>query len=123
MSSGKATLGPFPGLPPSPNQTQGAHWGKTYKIKQEWGQLVGYAALAERRQFGPPLERAHVHFDISVGDNRRHDPDNLSWAVTKMALDAIKGHLITDDSIDNVTLSYSFSRTKPRQFSIEVSRA
>lgn len=61
-------------------------------------------------------DTCHIHFHICVGDNRVHDPDNLNWSVTKPALDGLKGILITDDSIDHVTLSYSYTRTGPKGF-------
>ena len=113
-------LGPFSGLPPSPNATQGQHWSKLRKIKQEWQETVGITALAYKAQqrLRGTMDTAHIHFDIQVGDNRTRDPDNLQWAVTKPALDGLKKVLITDDDIDHISLSYTFSRAKPAQFTI-----
>lgn len=64
------------------------------------------------------MEHAKVHYHISVGDNRQHDPDNLAWSVTKPTLDGLKGIIIVDDNIDVVELSYTFDRQKPRGFTI-----
>ena len=115
-------LGPFEGLPPSPNQTKGAHWSKLHSTKQEWQQLVGYAALAHRRTIGSPWAKAQVHYTINVGDNRRHDPDNLLASVCKPTLDGMTGIIIADDSIDNIELSFTFTRDKPRGFTIRVTK-
>lgn len=115
-------LGPFAGLPPSPNQTKGSHWSRLHKIKQDWQELVGYAALARRRDIGPLWDKAHIHYTISVGDNRRHDPDNLMASVLKPAQDGLVGTIITDDDIDTVQLSFEFNRNKPKGFTIRITK-
>lgn len=113
-------IGPFAGLPDNPNKTSGKHWASLYAGKKEWSNLVGYAALAAKVKARiKPFAQATVHFHISVGDNRAHDADNII-ASFKPVLDALKGHLIEDDSIDHIDLSYSFDRAKPRQFTITV---
>lgn len=106
------------GLPKSPNQIGRAHWAIQANEKREWKEKIGW--LAKVNHPSKPFEKAYIHFVISTGDNRRHDPDNLAWSVTKVSLDALKGIFITDDSIDNVTLSYEFNRKKPRSFLIEI---
>lgn len=114
----------FEGLPPSPNATTGKHWAELYKIKKEWQDRVGWEAKAAALHYRlKPFVIATVHFHISTGDKRRHDPDNLAWSVTKVALDGLKGILLEDDSIDNITLTYTFDRAKPRGFVIEVDGA
>ena len=108
------------GLPKSPNQIGRSHWAIQAKEKREWQDKIGWLAKVKRPS--KPFNKAHVHFTISTGDNRRHDPDNLNWAVTKPSLDALKGIFLVDDSIDNVTLSYDYNRDKPRSFTIEIIR-
>lgn len=106
------------GLPKSPNAIGRSHWAVQAKHKKEWAEKIGW--LAKSAYKGKPLEKATIAFHISTGDNRRHDPDNLAWSVSKVTLDAIKDIIITDDSIDNVCLSYTYSRDKPRGFLVEV---
>jgi len=106
------------GLPKSPNQIGRSHWALQAEEKREWAKKIAWLAKAAYK--GEPYSRAHVVFRIYVGDNRRHDPDNLAWAVTKPTLDALKGIILVDDSIDNVTLEYEYLRDKPRRFEVEV---
>lgn len=109
------------GLPKSPNATSHAHWTVKSKEKREWTELVGWTAKSVKTKYCP-YDKAHILFRIYVGDNRRHDPDNLMWAVSKPTLDGIQDILIEDDSIDNVTLEYEFYRDKPRRFEVFVSK-
>ena len=106
------------GLPKSPNQIGRSHWAIQAKEKKVWADLIGWTAKAAYK--GEPLQKAHIVSRIYVGDNRRHDPDSLAWAVTKPTLDALKGIILVDDSIDNVTLEYEYSREKPRRFQVEI---
>lgn len=108
------------GLPPSPNRTHGLHWTKLRKIKETWVAAVQASAIEakQREQLQGLYDQCQIHFQISVGDNRRRDPDNLNWAVTKPTLDALKGILLTDDNIDCVTLSYGYDRSKPQRFRV-----
>lgn len=106
------------GLPPSPNQTTRKHWTYQAKVKKEWGEKVYWLAKAQKPIL---LKKAHIHYKISVGDNRRHDPDNLAFSVAKIANDALVGVVIEDDSIDNIELSFEFDREKPRGFIIQIS--
>jgi hypothetical protein len=108
------------GLPPSPNETKGLHWTKLEKIKKEWMGYVGTAAMVAKSEnhLRGLYDFADVHFHISVGDDRRHDPDNLNWSISKPALDAMVGVLLVDDSIDHVRLHYSYDREKPRGFQV-----
>ena len=116
----EVTIGPFAGLPDNPNKTSGKHWASLYKDKKAWSELVGYSAMAAKTKARiKPFKQASVHFHISVGDNRPHDADNIISSL-KPVLDALKGQLIEDDSIDHIDLSYSFDRVKPRQFNITV---
>lgn len=108
------------GLPKSPNQTSGKHWATLYAEKQEWQTKVAW--LAKNQWHYLPTKKAHLHFVITTGDNRRHDPDNLAWAVTKPTLDGLKGIVLVDDSIDNVTLSYEYKREGKRGFTIEITK-
>lgn len=95
------------------------HWAVKAKEKKEWLDTIGWLAKSVKTS-EHPLDRATVSFAIYTGDNRRHDPDNLAWAVSKPTLDAIRGILITDDSIDNVILRYEYHRGKPRRFVVTV---
>lgn len=106
-------------MPPSPNATTRKHWTVQSKVKREWGEKVGWLAKAVRPP--KPYKYADIHYIISVGDNRRHDPDNLAFSVAKVANDALTGIIIEDDSIDNITLSFEFNREKPRGFTIQIS--
>lgn len=107
------------GLPPSPNATTRKHWAYQAKLKRDWGEKIGWLAKAQRPK--KPYKYADIHYTISVGDNRRHDPDNLAFSVCKVANDALVGIIIEDDSIDNITLSFEFNREKPRGFTIQIS--
>ncbi len=77
--------------------------------------------LARNAYKGDPFEHAHVAFTFSVGDNRRHDLDNLI-ASTKPITDGLVGVLFVDDSIDKITVSYAANRDKPRGIRIVVTR-
>ena len=109
----------FDGLPPNPNRTRGQHWSKTYTVGQEWKRTAFY--LAKQAYRGAPAEHAHLHYHISVGDNRVHDADNIE-ASLKSLQDGLKGVLFVDDSIDHITRSFSYSREKPRGIRLIVSR-
>lgn len=111
-----------PGLPKSPNATMREHWAVKAKAKREWLDMIGWLAKSVKTS-EHPLKKAVISFAIYTGDNRRHDPDNLAWAVSKPTLDAIKGILIEDDSIDNVELRYSYHRDKPRRFVVSIDKA
>lgn len=113
-------VGSFDGLPPNPNRTRGQHWGKIYKEAKEWKEIAGWVAKTTYK--GSPLERASVHYQFSVGDNRVHDLDNLI-ASMKPVQDGLKGIILVDDSIDNITVSYGADRNKPRGFKIIVRTA
>lgn len=104
------------GLPPSPNAIGRKHWAVQASHKREWTERVGWLAKTNRPL--KPLRHARIHFCISVGSNRRVDPDNLLTSVCKPSLDGLKGVWIVDDSIDNVTLSFEFNRDKPKGFTI-----
>lgn len=106
------------GLPKSPNQIGRSHWAVQAKEKKEWQEKVGWLVKAKYK--GKPASKANIHFLICTGDKRRHDPDNLNWSVTKPTLDALKGVVIEDDSIDNVSLSYEYSRVGERGFDITI---
>lgn len=110
------------GLPPSPNQTKGLHWSKLEKIKKEWMEVVRAQALITKHQESLKglYDNADIHFHISLGDNRRRDPDNLIWAVCKPTLDALTGVLLQDDSIDHIKLGFSFGREKPQGFKVMI---
>jgi len=109
------------GLPPSPNATTRKHWTVQAKVKKEWGEKIGW--LAKSKRAPRLLTKAKIHYIISVGDNRRHDPDNLAFSVAKVANDALVGIILVDDSIDNIELSFEFNRDKPRGFSIDITEA
>lgn len=120
MTETRYVIGPIPGLPKNPNQLKGQHWSAYHKEAAEWQRSVGLMALVVRNRYGlRPLPKAALHFHVSVGDNRTHDADNII-ASFKPVLDALKGVIIEDDSIDHIQLSYSFDRAKPRQFTIQV---
>lgn len=105
------------GLPPGPNETKSWHWTKRNEVAQYWRQ---YSNLTARNLKCPaPLPKALIHYHISVGDNRRHDSDNLV-ASLKNVQDGLSGVLIVDDNIDVVEVSYSFDRAKPRGVVITV---
>jgi len=106
------------GLPPSPNKIGRSHWAVQAKIKKEWQEKVGW--IAKSKHPARPFQKAHIAFLITTGDKRRHDPDNLNWAVTKPTLDGLKGIVIEDDSIDNITLEYSYKREGERGFTVEI---
>ncbi len=99
------------GLPPNANKTRGNHWSQTYKEQQEWQRTTWF--LAKQAYRGKPLDRAHLHFFISVGDKRVHDPDNIIGSL-KPVIDGLKGVAIVDDSIDNIEVTFTFNREKPR---------
>jgi hypothetical protein len=105
------------GLPSNPNVTRGAHWSKLYSEQQEWKRTAWL--LARSAYHGKPLDRAHVHYFIFVGDQRAHDADNLI-ASLKPVQDGLKGVVLLDDSIDNIEVTYTFSREKPRGVRIVV---
>lgn len=109
----------FEGLPPNPNVTGGKHWSANYRAKKEWKELGFYTAKQAYK--GVPFEYAHLHYTVSVGDNRVHDDDNIV-ASFKSLRDGLKGVVIVDDSIDRITTSYEFNRLKPRGFTILITK-
>ncbi|NDB86202.1 MAG: RusA family crossover junction endodeoxyribonuclease [Alphaproteobacteria bacterium] len=106
------------GLPPSPNKIGRSHWAVQAKNKREWQEKVLW--LVKSQKPSERLKRAHIAFYICVGDKRRHDPDNLNWAVTKPSLDALKECVLVDDSIDNIILEYHYEREGERGFRVEI---
>lgn len=107
------------GLPELPNRIGRSHWAVQAKNKKEWTTKVGWLAKAHKQN--PLLKQADIHFHICVGSKRRIDPDGLIYAVCKPSLDGLVGVIIEDDTIDNIELSFSFSREKPRGFTIQIS--
>jgi len=108
------------GLPPSLNALNSMHYHAKAKYKREWGQKVTDEIFADMLP-KKPYSKALVKFKIFFGDQRRHDPDNAAISVSKPALDAlVTAGILEDDSIDNVTLTYEFSREKPRRFEITI---
>lgn len=117
----KITISFFiPGLPPSPNSQKGLHWTKLAKVKKEWTHKVAIIAYEAKQKEGLRglYDKSSIQFHISLGDNRRRDPDNLIWSICKPSLDGLTGVLIKDDDIDSVTLSFSFDRKKPKGFRV-----
>jgi diadenosine tetraphosphate (Ap4A) HIT family hydrolase len=110
-------------IPDLPNTTKGAHWSKLAKVKKEWTAKVHYLALEakQRENLKGLYDHANIHFHISVGSNRKVDPDGLIWACTKPAMDGLQGVLIKNDTIDDVSLSFSFDRQKPKGFRVTLS--
>lgn len=106
-------------LPKSPNQTKGRHWAVIQKERNEWRDKIGWLAKSKFR--GEPFKRSQIHFNVSVGDNRRHDSDNII-ASLKPVLDGLTGIVIEDDSIDHVILSYEFNREKPRGLTMTITK-
>ena len=106
------------GLPPSPNKIGRSHWAVQAKNKREWQEKVLW--LVKSKKPSERLKRAHIAFIICTGDKRRHDPDNLNWAVTKPTLDALKEIILVDDSIDNIVLEYSYTREGERGFTVKI---
>ena len=115
VSVDRLVIGPIPGLPPNPNVKR--HWTRVAKDNKAWGALV-YGFAYNTRPV-KPLPKAHLHYHISVGDERAHDADNII-ASLKPCQDALKGLIIVDDSISNISTSYSYDRLKPRSFVITV---
>lgn len=107
------------GIPDGPNKIGQMHWAKKNTHKREWTEKVGWLARSVNRP-KVPFEKAHIHFKINFGNNQRHDPDNANFAVSKPSLDALVGVFIQDDSIDNIELSYEYTREKPRGFEITI---
>lgn len=107
-------------LPPSLNKLYNMHYHQRAKYKKEWEQRVLNEISTDMLPF-QPYNKAVVNFRICFGDNRRHDPDNINAGVSKPALDAlVKAGVLEDDSIDNVTLVYSYDRSTPRRFEITI---
>ena len=67
-----------------------------------------------------PLHKADIHVRFGLPDKRRRDMDNLI-ASSKAMLDALKGRVIDDDQITQVTVDYSwFESPREPQTIIEV---
>lgn len=108
------------GLPPSLNALNSMHYHAKAKYKREWGQKVTDEIFSDMLPL-QPYSKALIKFKIFFGDQRRHDPDNINAAVSKPALDAlVTAGILEDDSIDNITLAYEYSREKPRRFEITI---
>ncbi len=106
------------GLPALPNKIGRAHWAVQAKNKKEWTERVGWLAKVNKPQ--KPYKHAKIHFHICVASNRRIDPDGLIYAVCKPSLDGLVGVIIEDDTIDNIELSFSFSREGAKGFEIYI---
>lgn len=105
------------GLPPNPNKTRGLHWSKLYKEAQDWKNTA--YLLCKSIYHGAPLERAHLHYHVLVGDNRRRDADNIV-ASLKPVQDGIREAMLVDDDIDHIQVTYTFSRESPRGVEITI---
>jgi hypothetical protein len=71
------------GIPPLPNSVSKAHWKAGYANKKLWTKTVATIAkeVKQVEKLAGLYDHAEIHFHISVGHNRRVDPDNLMWAV------------------------------------------
>ena len=110
----------YPGLPPrelSPNSR--LHWSRKVQPKQQvQGDLI--ALMVEQGWSMKPLHKADIHVRFGLPDKRRRDMDNLI-ASSKAMLDALKGRVIDDDQITQVTVDYSwFESPRKPQTIIEV---
>jgi hypothetical protein len=104
----------FDEFPPNPNSRR--HFMKISSDNKYWKELAFYTA---RQAHAPLREKAHLHYHFSTGDRRAHDMDNLI-ASTKPLSDGLKGVAIVDDSIDHITVEYTFDRKKPRQIVLTI---
>lgn len=75
--------------------------------------------LAKNAYKGAPLEHAHLHYHISVGDKRVHDADNIE-ASLKALQDGLKGVVIVDDSIDQIQRTFTYDRERPRGIKLTI---
>lgn len=108
------------GLPPSPQAKQNGNWRGKANVKKLWGEKTN-EAIKQITIPPKPYQKALVHYKLCFGDLKRRDPDNFSYAVTKPSLDSlVRAGILVDDSTDNVTLTYEFSREKPKRFEITI---
>jgi Holliday junction resolvase RusA-like endonuclease len=96
----------IPSLPPrecSPNSR--VHWRVRNRAAQEAKNVVAVLVMEQRKRTAP-WGRARVSMSFGLPDHRVRDMDNLI-AAAKPFLDGIKGLVILDDAIRNITLEYS----------------
>lgn len=116
-SKDKITLS-FSGLPPNPNDKSKKHWAENMKITKQWrADAFMLAKAAQARVVGSP---ALLHYHVSLGDERRHDYDNILASFKPIQDGLVDAGMLADDTIAHVLPIVTFDREKPRQFTLEV---
>lgn len=106
------------GLPPSPNEKTKHHWSKNAKVAKEWRQIGTTLGLASKARVRGAI--ALLHYHVSLGDERRHDYDNILAGFKPFQDGLVDAKIIEDDSFEYVVPIVTFDRTKPRRFTLDI---
>lgn len=104
---------PYPASDLMPNRKNGAHWGKTNKVKQETMQTCFY--LTKEAMQGAKViyrDTYPLQIEFIAADKRKRDLDNL-LASAKCSLDAVAQAMGIDDrQFGPVTISRGYEKGK-----------
>lgn len=107
-----------PGVPPSVNNTRGAHWATTRRVLKPWHDAAwAVAHNAIQRRGGRARFRQEpiaVQVVLPFRQGRRRDPHNYTGTVVKAMVDGLKdAGLVPDDTPEWVTVLDPMIRVYP----------
>lgn len=108
----------FTGLPDNPNKKMKQHWTKNAAHNKEWRQAAWLQGYTCKGKISGAM--ALLHYHVSLGDNRRHDYDNVLASFKPVQDGLVDAGMLTDDTFEWVIPIITFDRTKPRRFSIDI---
>lgn len=105
---------PYPASELMPNRKNGAHWGKTVKVKDNARDYAYYATLAALRTNDVPVgDTLPLIINFIASDKRKRDLDNL-LSSAKGQIDGVAKALKIDDSrFEPITISRGYDKLKP----------
>ena len=110
----KATF-KIPGLPPTLNELNTMCWQKRGRLSRFWKDQVIMAIRNYRTE--KPLRRARICF--TRHSSKPVDMDN--WAGSaKCILDALKGSVIVDDSMEIIDTEYKWQKAEVNKGFVEI---
>ena len=108
----------FTGLPPNPNEKSKKHWSANAIATKQWRYDAKIIGLQAKAKVISGL--ALIHYHVSLGDQRRHDYDNVLASFKPVQDGLVDAGMLIDDTIDYVLPIVTFDRLKPRSFTIDI---
>jgi len=108
----------FEGLPPNPNAKSKKHWSENAVATKQWRYDSKILALQQRAKVKDAM--AFLHYHVSLGDERRHDYDNVLASFKPVQDGLVDAGVLEDDTITHVIPLVTFDRLKPRGFTLDI---